>query len=170
MEMLADRLERVPPDLFNMNSWYSNSLEDIGECGTTACVAGWALLLAHPDVERRYEVVEAVANVGGNVGAVIEAWLDLEHEQAVHLFMGHWADERDINSGLGKGTPREAAWAIRKMILDEKKTRRLSVAREEYLVRIQTVPDALLEKETTLQERAVRDEETIAAKRELEPA
>lgn len=37
---LADRLDTVPPDRFDLDAWFQSFTED--ECGTAACAVGWA--------------------------------------------------------------------------------------------------------------------------------
>lgn len=48
MHQVADAIEAFP-ELFNMGDWAQAS-----ECGTTCCVAGWAVKIARPKVYAQY--------------------------------------------------------------------------------------------------------------------
>lgn len=42
VEILASHLESLPPELFDISVWGE-------DCGPPACIAGWAVRLAHPE-------------------------------------------------------------------------------------------------------------------------
>lgn len=70
LNQLADALENGLPDTeFDMADWIEHR-----DCGTTACIAGHAALLADPDV--RWPEVEGTA----------EAWLGVDRVQSMELF------------------------------------------------------------------------------------
>lgn len=95
---IVDQIERQPLT-FDMTSWVS-SQEDIidwrtgeysGECGTTRCVAGWAVQLVSLAGERNDDTRRRIARDAGldsaswsSVGAHL---LGLDDAQAQHLFL-----------------------------------------------------------------------------------
>jgi hypothetical protein len=93
---LADYLETVNPETFNMRTWGSRN-----ECGTTACAMGHAcdipefkelgLKLVWPELDHHTAQIEFpcprrnITRVG--IGAA-QAFFDLDSEQACFLFAG----------------------------------------------------------------------------------
>lgn len=64
--LLADLLDRVPPDKFNMSTWASSHLPVMRRrprCASAACALGWATTI--PEFG-----LELVANVGSCTGTV----------------------------------------------------------------------------------------------------
>ena len=53
---LADFLETVPEDKFNMNVWANlfNYRSKLGDCGTAGCALGWATKI-FPELELRWD-------------------------------------------------------------------------------------------------------------------
>lgn len=83
---LANVIENLPPERFNMRSWASSQNgptptrhEVVHSCGTVACIGGWAESLAKPD-----EVMASVAEPGFRLAY---NWLGITREQAEELFM-----------------------------------------------------------------------------------
>lgn len=101
---LADKLEAIPDRKFDMSTFYrdskgepaSHSIVHLGiagnpekvlsECGTRACIAGWAvILLGDPKNFMRYSL-EAEA----------QALLNLSANDAYKLFYGKWTAHRNL--------------------------------------------------------------------------
>lgn len=83
---LADLLDRVPERKFNMNTWANELPHDLDpmkedECGTTACVLGWATTL--PFARKLGARIEPM---GWGVGIVRTHASDLPREAARELF------------------------------------------------------------------------------------
>lgn len=89
---LADFIEKLPPKRFEISTWaspvddHSKSLKTVGElkhnCGTCACIGGWAEALFNPD--------DHAFNMSGDSALLIEnarQLLDLDDETADALFM-----------------------------------------------------------------------------------
>lgn len=74
---------------FNMDMWIGLADPDFPEhcdktgheCGSVACIAGWAHSLSQPEVKLG-ELLEGDSEVEGR------KWLDLNHEEAQRLFLG----------------------------------------------------------------------------------
>lgn len=85
---LADKLEShsIPGLGFNMGQWYGHSSVDRSgrECGTTACIAGWACELH----TRKTNVPRWIITKRG-YGVAARKMLDLSSTQSVKLFLGH---------------------------------------------------------------------------------
>lgn len=71
------------------------------KCGTTGCVAGWAVALAHPDAVFTGSVV-TFGDSAGSVPGIAQDELELDYDQAEWLFSGDrtldqvlWALEND---------------------------------------------------------------------------
>ena len=111
MLRLADRLEKIDPNKFDMNAF-----ADKRECGTTCCVAGHALLMAGWKLGEA-DVWEAVAFVSrrgvevhtSQVGDYAQEYLGLTEPQAKKLFYSGW-----------KRTNKDAARIIRNMVKNGK--------------------------------------------------
>lgn len=123
MTALANLLDTINPAKFDMTNWVSwmggvemkrTDFHNVGECGTTACIAGWAFVLQYPSKEAR---VNALHVEGRWLDDEAQAWLDLTGPECDHLFTGQWSNKRDRKFGyVGIGTPQEAAAAVRAMI------------------------------------------------------
>ena len=122
MTALAALLDTVNPAKFSMHTWVGwmggvemNGREEhhnAGECGTTACIAGWAFVLQYPNKDHRQQVL-----LHSWVDDEAQLYLDLTHEEKNYLFMGKWSSTRHPkNPDVGTGTPQEAAAAVRAMI------------------------------------------------------
>ena len=94
MLQLADTIECVEPESFEMGDWYVPVSRNV--CGYAACVAGWAVL--SDDTERT--IYEAWKKTDPENGYDCYAWgsrgalvLGLTMHQADQLFTcaGHWA-------------------------------------------------------------------------------
>ena len=122
MKALADFLDKLPKKKFNMGSYIHwkgngrmpvNAKQALHSCGTTACVAGWV------------ELCHATADEKGCSFDFAKNHLDLTTKEAEWLFHGHWSKdyvscplhsvEREY-FGVGTGTPKQAAKAIRAMV------------------------------------------------------
>lgn len=84
---LRDHIAALPPEKFNLGSWFSSPVKlptagAFHKCGTSACIAGWALVLFAPD-EPLYMV--DVPNDAAEI-------LGLTNEQANDLFTPERAD------------------------------------------------------------------------------
>jgi len=121
MLALANFLDTLPEDKFYMQSWLANKAthqsitrwERVGECGTSACVAGWATVLAIPFKPARAKWFTGTNN---SIGDTAQTWLELTDSEESFLFNGSWAAKTYPGSSIGDGTPKEAAAAIRKMV------------------------------------------------------
>ena len=95
MKKLITRLEEDDPKVgFNMSNWFNHNGQEIlgirdayyvaetHACGTVACIAGHAALLATEE-DTRFMVSNE------HVEKVARDWLELEEEEAFHLFQGH---------------------------------------------------------------------------------
>jgi len=72
LKKLRDQLSRLPDEKFNMGPIISHH-----ECGTVACIAGWASLLnGGPD--------------DGRALGFASRWLGLTSDEAHALFLGDW--------------------------------------------------------------------------------
>ena len=92
MLQLADFLENLPEEKFNMETWAYSSSGKTGEfvdpnnCNTTCCIAGWTVALFNdfnpiiPNSKRMYE--DSIAKEATRL-------LDLHREQAVDLFFAN---------------------------------------------------------------------------------
>lgn len=122
MLKLADFLEQLLEKKFDMRQWFAERVENKGfgnlrkrtdqfnvgtVCGTTACIAGWAATLAVPDVEDR--------QADFNIEPEARRWLGLTFEESNWLFFGYWSKSKS-EPGVGQGTAKEAATAVRKMV------------------------------------------------------
>ena len=88
---------------FDMDVWFRSeggynepdsedlSLEDLNECGTVACIAGHACLIAKDRGDLSKE--EAAY---GYIPRLAAQWLDLSRLEADDLFMGYWQEELDF--------------------------------------------------------------------------
>lgn len=93
MLALADLIERVPPDRFNMMMFFDGPENcssrwhymHAGECGTSCCIGGWACVLALPDPLVRADVIE-----DSDEEQVAREWLGLTFEQAQSLFFSNY--------------------------------------------------------------------------------
>jgi len=121
MTALAALLDTVNPAKFDMRGWVmwlggvEMTCEDfhhVGECGTTACIAGWAFHLAHPDVDKKKDALATGVYLDGVAGR----WLGLNITERQWLFYGHWSNTKVEPTGVGLGGPQEAAEAVRAMI------------------------------------------------------
>jgi len=121
MTALATLLDTLPDAKFNMTGWVmwlggvdmkSTDFHHVGECGTTACIAGWAFHLAHPDTDKKKDILAS----GVWLDQEANRWLDLSHSEKLWLFYGSWSDTKDPHTNVGLGTPQEAAAAVRAMI------------------------------------------------------
>lgn len=101
MHRLADVVE-IKHKLFNMADWVSTyeRFEDGTECGTTACLAGFAVAEFHPHEWRTYKAafkaLMATNNKVPDNGHIVEAareLLDLTKDQAERLFKWSWPYE-----------------------------------------------------------------------------
>ena len=111
---LADAIEgHVLPELgFNMEVYYSTAYRNLPdrsghECGTIACIAGWACKL--------------YGSLGEGYFATAAYHLDLDYETANELFIppgpAHWDEEnhswQEFPVNTWKATPAQAARVIR---------------------------------------------------------
>lgn len=73
--------EAQPALGFNMGDWISNQLIDNSghDCGTTACIAGWAVSVSGRDV----------ANYNGEIRSDAEHILGLDYDTAEELFVNY---------------------------------------------------------------------------------
>lgn len=121
MLKLADFLDNLPEKKFDMRQWFAERVEDKGlgglrkridhfnvgnECGTTACIAGWAATLAVPDLKDRSQRF--------SIEGEARRWLGLTIEQSCWLFFGCWSKNK-VGPEIGEGTAKAAAIAVRKM-------------------------------------------------------
>lgn len=111
MLRLADRLEKIDPNDFDMNDFAYKR-----ECGTTCCVAGHALLMARwrlgeDDVFNSPAFVSrrGVEIHTSQVGDYAQEYLGLTEPQAKKLFYSGW-----------KRTNKDAARIIRNMVKNSK--------------------------------------------------
>ncbi len=127
MEALAALIETVPEKKFDMRNWITyinhNEAENeddgampaltlLGECGTAACVAGWTIIQAYPDKKQRLAALGDIRDIE----SMASRYLGLTHRQADWLFMGRWG--RSVpDSSIGRGTNKEAAQAIRALMV-----------------------------------------------------
>jgi hypothetical protein len=114
---LADLLEGMPPERFNMDHWMSDrdadgtvlwNLNDMSDakdmprfptCGTQACVAGWAAYLWRDEfikMPASKQIVQAACDILG------------------FEFTSDWGDEDLFSSSAPWTTPTEAAWELRR--------------------------------------------------------
>lgn len=132
MLLLADLLDTIQPQQFNIQYWTSDYDEDSGDhfcqdmvdlsaykCNTAACIAGWAVAL-----ENDLEVVDC------NINTIEDRavnYLDLTDEQRHRLFyyssLSIWA-EHAYEVGLGEDSADDlsskgAAYGLRKIVSGE---------------------------------------------------
>jgi hypothetical protein len=107
MQKLIAQLERLPDKQFDMEEAIAHK----PECGTVACIAGWASLLnGGPQVAQ-----------GGETWPLTWArdWLDLTSRQATRLFFGEWLDAFDDEGNQrwwGSATREEAIEELKSMV------------------------------------------------------
>ena len=116
MLKLADLLDNVKPAKFNMGSWCQNtdgedtSADHVGECGTTACIAGWAVVVAIPEPIKRIEVL---GDDQSGIAEFARDFLGLTEKQTDYLFYGDWRYRIPKADRLDWDTPKRAAEAVR---------------------------------------------------------
>ena len=81
----------MEPSMFDMDNFFGSSEES--PCGTTCCIGGWAVTLAHtvhinPVEGRRYR-----ETLSCSCGEQARLDLDLTQSQADELFYLNWGDE-----------------------------------------------------------------------------
>lgn len=119
MEALAKYLDKLPEEKFDMDFWVWSPLEDsmceadaLNSCGTTCCIAGWAVLMSGECLDPFTRTVDR----DGHKKAIRDYaydYLDLSSFQASLLFHKHmWPDE--FRTQLE--SPKLAAKVIRRMI------------------------------------------------------
>lgn len=91
---IADLIEKLEPQQFDMNEW-ANS------CGTVACIAGWTYLTYADEV------------IPGSAGTVAAEILGLDEEVANSLFVP--TDEDGLDAMYEDITPAHAAQTLRKL-------------------------------------------------------
>lgn len=131
MLQLADFIETVPEESFNMDCFFSGgSVRDLPplpgqmphDCGTAACVAGYALMLfGTPDeinaVRRTAFAIDGggrgLADLQGKIVTTTDTAqtiLGLTREESHRLFLGHFSSK-----GLTQITRADAVAEIRRM-------------------------------------------------------
>ena len=123
MTALANLLDTVNPAKFDMCNWVGwlgggkmkhADYHHVGECGTTACIAGWAFVLQYSTKEARTNALHVEHRW---IDDEAQAWLDLTGPERDYLFTGQWSNKQDSEHYyIGIGTPQEAAAAVRAMI------------------------------------------------------
>jgi hypothetical protein len=103
---LADLLDIVPADQFNLSHW---------KCGTTACAVGWACTIP----EFQAEGLHLTDNdpVFGDFASwpAVRMFFELDKQDANHLFFVWDYPNRN------RTTPAEVATRIRELVLDSSK-------------------------------------------------
>ena len=122
MEALAAYLEVMPKHRFDLRGWFhwgkrktaqNGSPRTYAECGTAACIGGYAALLADPS-----SVLGQTSFAPMNVHRVFttaQDWLDLSYGEATYLFNGRWW-KHGADPTKPSPTPQQAAAAIRAMV------------------------------------------------------
>ncbi len=102
MKKLLARLEDDKTAVgFSMAYWFTHNGESVSSffevkhiaethvCGTVACLAGHAVLLAaEEDFKPTSNTLEDIA----------QRWLDLSNKEAWHLFQGKWSDQYNLRN------------------------------------------------------------------------
>lgn len=83
---------------FNMEDWVTDH-----DCGSTGCIAGWAVVLFDGNPED--DIEEQAADL-----------LDLSRRQSNDLFMGNWLP---MGRARESATPAEAAAELRRMVNED---------------------------------------------------
>jgi hypothetical protein len=92
--LLANLIEALPPERFNMRFWATQvgneaamvtAADLIHDCGTCACIGGWAQALATPPGER----VDVRLGLTGDPTNAAAKWLGIDDDQHLieQLFM-----------------------------------------------------------------------------------
>ncbi len=101
LEKLVERLEdENNPVRFYMGDWFTHQGKDVvhisdimeiidyHSCGTAACLAGHAAILAAEDEDT---VISCENYLDTSLEEIAKSWLDLDSEEAPNLFMGRWS-------------------------------------------------------------------------------
>lgn len=99
LRLLADRLETVPPDQFDIDMWAGASprpepgkAPTVGDCGTVACAVGWATTvpeLSRAGLRLAWCGVSAYPVYGGLTdGPAVAAFFGLSEQEEEQLFRG----------------------------------------------------------------------------------
>jgi len=106
---LADLIESAPPERFNLTGWYSRvvydekldggldyiyyagyELIDMSDCGTAACVAGWAVAMMHGSLTSnsngKFYTLDSICHQRGNMPTLAADILGLSPYEADRLF------------------------------------------------------------------------------------
>ncbi len=87
-QAVADQIT-TSPEQFNMGYWATKH-----QCGTVACLAGWAVLLSGRKVEVREGCVPGFVGLGeAEVIMLAAEWLGVPHPHAGALFWGKWIED-----------------------------------------------------------------------------
>lgn len=95
LTILRDHLASLPDDRVDLSV-----VQEVDECGTVACIAGWAGVLARRDGDAKPSVYFSMDDA--------EEWLGLSETQGPCLFL----------DGIGSRTPRADAIAAIQSMLD----------------------------------------------------
>ena len=102
---VADAIEiRAVPGLgFNMSSFYADGLPDMSAhyCGTTACIAGWAVAIMKGDASGAW----------GTPDSVIGNWLGIDSSRTDQLFYA--LDHEAPEFAFERVTPKQAVSVLR---------------------------------------------------------
>jgi hypothetical protein len=112
-QLVADKI-LARPENFNMN-FFIDGVDFIGEddmmCGTTLCIAGWAVLqIPGVKLKRHYGTGQIFFDIPGkdgddDIADLAAAWLGMDRYAASSVFYGHWAE---FDRPLSSITPEEA--------------------------------------------------------------
>jgi hypothetical protein len=118
---LLEELERTIPQhalQFIMGDWFEYNPDLYGNCGTAACIAGWAVTLALTLSKRPRDGQD----LGGEASAIAMRELGLTSEQARRLFYKQgwpdpfWSDYKTENQENAEHNAKVAARRIRHFI------------------------------------------------------
>ena len=121
IKKLITRLQKENKVSFNMRSFFEIRGEtvyyfsevchivDENFCGTNACIAGHASILAYEDGSVKPNDKRSISDIG-------ETWLGLDLETASFLFYGEWGSLQDNNRGLSGLTKEEAITELERLI------------------------------------------------------
>lgn len=121
IKAVITQLGKVPPKKFNMGGWFRGAVRKLkgGEepianekatCGTSACIAGWAILLFDDGA------VTVSQQTGNETMERARKLLDLTEGQARKLFLGKNPDGYTVPGGLESITKVQAINTLERLL------------------------------------------------------